>query len=167
MRTISFSFVIFAFCLSLAPLYSQSTTVATIDSSYPVTVPTGSPVSFSTADIGVSYPVGLTPGSYISGTQLNTDFQTYLAGYPSPSDPPEAILSTVLQQILSKYPQMVGGTLSGSIGGTFMGIPIPGGGGTVTVAIGTYNLGVLGLYRRPVAKPKQTPTPNPAPTAAH
>lgn len=148
---------ILALCLSAGPLYSQAQTVSAIDSSYPVTVPTGSSVSFSTASINVSYPVGLTPSSYISGTQLNTDFQTYLGSYPSPADPPEAILSTVLQAILSKYPQMTGGSLSGEIGGTYMGIPIPGGGGTVTVAIGTYNLAAIGLSRKPVAKPKPSP----------
>jgi hypothetical protein len=43
------------------------------------------------------------PGSYISGTQLNKDFQSFLAAYPNQTDPPEAILSTVLQSILSKY----------------------------------------------------------------
>jgi hypothetical protein len=149
---------ILALCLSFGLLYGQTQTVSAISSSYPVTVPTGSPVSFSTASIGVSYPVGLTPSAYISGTQLNTDFQGFLAAYPSPTDPPEAILSTVLQAILTKYPQMKGGSLTGEIGGTFMGIPIPSGGGTVSVAIGTYNLGTVLLSRHPVEKPKPSPT---------
>jgi hypothetical protein len=167
MRITRVSSALFALCLSFVPLHSQTTTVSSIDSSYPITVPTGSAVNFSTATIGVSYPIGLTPGSYISGTQLNTDFQSFLTAYPSPTDPPEAILSTVLQAILNKYPQMTGGTLSGEIGGTYMGIPIPGAGGSVTVAIGTYSLGALGLSRRPVAKPKSDPAPSPAPTTTH
>jgi hypothetical protein len=113
--------------------------------------------------LGVSYPVGLTPGSYISGTQVNTDSQSFLTAYPSQTDPPEAILSTVLQSILKKYPQMTGGTLTGEIAGaeTVEGItvPIPDGGGTVSVAIGAYNLAAFGLSRRP-AKPKPSPSPS-------
>ena len=131
--------------------------MATIDSSYPVTIPAGSSVNFTTASIGVSYPVGLTPSAYISGTQLNTDFQGFLAAYPSPTDPPEAILSSILQSILTKYPQILGGTLTGEITGNYMGIPLPGGGGTVSVLIGT--IGTTGftsgvLSRRPVTKSK-------------
>ena len=158
MRTIRACFVALTLCLSFGPLYSQTQTVATIDSSYSVTVPTGSSVTFSTAGLSVTYPVGLTPGSYISGTQLNTDFQSFLTAYPSPTDPTEAILSTVLQSILAKYPQMTGGTLSGEINGTYMGFPLAGAGGTVIVSIGTYSLAALGLSRHPAEKPKPSPT---------
>jgi hypothetical protein len=147
-------FCILLLCLSFTPLYSQTTKIATIDSSYPITVPTIAGITFSSANLSISYPVGLTPGSYVSGTQLNTDFQGFLTAYPSPTDPPEAILSTVLQSILSKYPQMTGGTLTGEIAGTIMGFPIPGGGGSVTVIIGNYSgLGVV-PFSRSTAKPK-------------
>jgi hypothetical protein len=156
MRTVRASFLL-ALCFSFGPLHGQTTSVATIDSSYPVSVPRSSTVSFTTANITVTHPVGLTPGSYISGTQLNTDFQSFLTAYPTPTDPPEAILSTVLQAILTKYPQMTGGSLSGEIGGTYMGFPLPTAGGTVTVSIGSYNLAALGLARKPVAKPKPSP----------
>ncbi len=157
MRTVRVCSVILAFSLSFATMYGQTQQVASIDSSYPVTIPAGSALSFSTVSLSVSYPTGLTPGSYISGTQLNKDFQTFLAAYPNQTDPPEAILSTVLQSILSKYSQMTGGTLTGEISGSEtvdgVTIPVPDGGGTVIVAIGTYNLGALGLSRHPV-KPK-------------
>jgi hypothetical protein len=124
-----------------------------------VTVPAGSSFTFTTTNIDVTYPVGLTPNSYISATQLNTDFQAFLTAYPSPTDPPEAILSTVLQAILNKYPQMTGGSLSGELPGTYMGFPLSSGGGTVSVSIGNYNLAAYGLSRKPAAKPKPSPTP--------
>jgi hypothetical protein len=141
--------LILSLSLSCGLLYGQTQKIATVSSSYPVTLPAGTNLSFSSAGLGISYPVGLTPGSYISATQLNTDFQTFLAAYPSPTDPPEAILSSVLQSILNKYPQMTGGTLTGEIPGTFMGVPIPSGGGSVTVVIGTYNptTGFIGFSR--------------------
>ena len=153
MRTLTIRSISLAVCLSFGLLYGQTQNIASINSSYPVTVPAITGISFSTANLSIAYPVGLPAGSYISSTQLNTDFQAILTAYPNPQDPPEAILSTVLQGILNKYPQMVGGTLSGDIGGTYMGVPIPGGGGTVTVIIGTYNptTGAIGFAK---TKPK-------------
>ena len=142
MRNISAAVVFLS--LSVVALYGQTQTIAVVSSSYTVTVPqsfTGT--MFSTSSIGVSYPVGLSPSSYISGTQLNTDFQSFLTSYSNPNDPLEAILGSVLQSILNKYPQMTGGTLFGEIAGpgmTISGITLPGPPlGTVSVAIGTYN----------------------------
>src|SRR5579872_3840433 len=91
---------------SLGILYGQTQQVAAISSSYPVTVPMIAGINFSVAGLTVSYPVGLAANMYIAGSQLSTDFQTFLTAYPNPQDPPEAILSTVLQAILNKYPQM-------------------------------------------------------------
>ncbi len=171
MRTISARFIVL-FGMSVASIYGQDVKVATISSTYPVTVPsTFAGTSFSTTGISVSYPVGLTPSSYVSGTQLNTDFQTYLGSYPNPTDPLEAILSTVLQSILNKYPQMAGGSLFGEVSGpctptVISGITIPcspGQPGTllgsVSVVIGTYsstNGVITGLSR---SVPRSAPAP--------
>jgi hypothetical protein len=142
------SLIVFAGMMSLSLLHGQTTTVATVASSYPLTIPAGmTGLSVNTIELfSVSYPVGLTPVSqYISGAQFNKDFQGFLAAYPNLSDPPEAILSTVLQNILTKYPQITGGYLIGVISGpptVIGGIPIPGSGtpmGTISVTIGTYN----------------------------
>ena len=121
---------------------------------------------FTTSGIGVSYPIGLAPSSYISGAQLNTNFQTFLAAYPSPQDPLEAILSTVLKSILGKYPQMTGGSIYGEIPGpgtTEFGVMVPGPPiGSVSVIIGTYNptTGVLsGLSRTGTAVRSAKPMP--------
>lgn len=162
MRTIRACSVILALSLSLATLYGQTQQVAVIDSSYPVTLPAGSSLNFSSVTLGVVYPTGLTPGSYILGTQLNTDFQNFLSNYPSPTDPPEAILSTVLQSILNKYSQMVGGSLIAELPGTpetigGITIPNPVGGGSVIVEIGTFSSLVGGLSRSP-AKPRPIPS---------
>ncbi len=154
--------------MSLGLVHGQNVTVATIASSWPLTVPTSiTGLSFNTVEeFSVSYPVGLDTSSYISGKQLNTDFQAALSNYPNPADPPEAILSTVLQAILTKYPQMTGGIMIGTIMGppqVIGGITIPGTGtlsGTISVTIGTYNptTGVLGILSR--AKPRtNTPVP--------
>jgi len=160
MRTIRVSSLIFALSLSFGSLYGQTEKIATVSSSYPVTIPAASALNISSVTLSVSYPTGLTPGSYVSGTQLNTDFQAFLTAYPSQTDPLEAILSTVLQSILNKYPQMTGGTIDGELPGTYMGYPEPGAGGSVIVEIGTYNLGSLtGLSRHP-AKPKPSPSPS-------
>jgi hypothetical protein len=91
---------------------------------------------------------------------LNTDFQGFLSAYPSLTDPPEAILSSVLQSILTKYSQMTGGSVSGEIAGTeTIGgttIPVATGGGTVSVVIGNYGSGAGALVRHP-AKAKDAP----------
>jgi hypothetical protein len=159
MRIIRAFSLTIALALCFGGAYAQTTKVATISSSYPVTIPAGTMISISTVSMGVSYPIGLTPGSYVSGTQLNTDFQGFLSAYPSLTDPPEAILSSVLQSILNKYPQMTGGSLSGEIAGppTMIGgitIPNPTGGGFVDVIISNALTGVTVLNRRqPKSKP--------------
>jgi hypothetical protein len=156
-------FAILTLSLSFA-LYSQTQQIAAIDSGFAVTIPTIPGLSFTAignlASLTVSYPTGLTPGSYLSPSQLNTDFQSFLASYPSRQDPPEAILSTVLQSIVNKYPQMTGGRLTVALAGntTVNGIPVPLGAGSVAVAIGTFNTaGVVPLSRR-TAKPRPSPS---------
>jgi hypothetical protein len=166
MRTVATRSLVLAFALSFTGLYGQTTTVSYVSSDYTVTMPTGfSGTSLSTVSLGVTYPIGLAANQYISSTQLNTDFQGFVSGYPSPSDPPEAILGSVLQSILSKYPQIVGGTLTGEIAGpgtTIGGITIPGApSGTVIAAIGNYNstLGIYGLNRTKPISSSSKPAP--------
>ena len=60
----------------------------------------------------VAYPSGISAGSYLSASQLNSDFQGFVAAYPNAGDPPEAILSSVLASIMQKYPQIAGVSLS-------------------------------------------------------
>ena len=64
--------------------------------------------------ISLTYPGGTTASSFVSAAQLSSDFQGFVAGYPTAGDPPEAILSSVLASILSKYPQMSGASLFAS-----------------------------------------------------
>ena len=159
--------VILALSLSFAAMYGQTQQIAVVSSSYPVTLPASSTLTFGSENLGVSYPAGLAPGSYILGTQLNTDFQGFLSAYPSPTDPPEAILSTVLQSILNKYSQMIGGTIIAELPGapTTIGtitIPNPTGGGSVVVEIGTFSSTLGGLAARQPHKPTPIPVkPNP------
>jgi hypothetical protein len=169
MRNISIRSAVLLLSLSWGLSYGQTVTIATVSSSYPVTVPASfTGTMFDTTGIGVSYPIGLAPGSYISGTQLNTDFQTFLAAYPNPQDPLEAILSTVLKAILNKYPQMTGGSIFGDIPGPGtmeFGVMIPGPSlGSVSVVIGSYNptTGLItGLSRTGTAKPVSPAKPAP------
>jgi hypothetical protein len=170
MRRISTSFIAVLLMVSCPVLFGQSTQIAGVSSSYPIKDATVGGVAFS-FNLSVTYPVGLAASSYISGTQLNSDFQGFLAAYPNPSDPPEAILSNVLQSLLSKYSQMAGGSLIGEIAGpgqSIGGIMIPGlPAGSVSVFIGNYSplSGLLGLLEKngkprnaqPVAPLKQAP----------
>jgi hypothetical protein len=166
MRTVAIRSLVFSFALAFTGLYGQTTTISYVSSDYTVTMPSGfSGTNLSTVSLSVTYPVGLNPGQYISSTQFNADFQGYVSTYPSPNDPPEAILGSVLQSILGKYPQIAGGTLTGEIAGpgtTIGGITIPGApSGTVIAAIGTFNsnLGIYGLNRtKPISN-----TSKPAP----
>jgi hypothetical protein len=123
----------------------QTVTISSIASSWVVTLPVGfAGQAFSTVQLGVLYPIGLPSGSYITSTQLNTDFQSYISAYPTPTDAPEAYLSGALQGILNKYTQMPGGTLGASITGppqVIGGVSIPGTGtpvGSINVAIGNF-----------------------------
>lgn len=136
--------VLLVLSLSCGLLYGQTTKLSLITSSYPVTTPAnfGGQV-FSTLGLDVYYPTGLSTSSYITGSQLNSDFQGFLSSYPNPTDAPEAYLSVALQGILNKYPQITGGTLSAAVSGppqVIGGVTIPGSGtpiGSVYVAIGT------------------------------
>jgi hypothetical protein len=174
MRTVTTRSLLLALVLSSDSLYGQSVKIAEVSSSYPITVPASfTGATFSTTFIGVSYPVGLAANQYVSGTQLNTDFQTYLGSYPSPSDPLEAILGSVLQSILNKYPQMAGGSLSGELTGPcvpqmFAGVTIPctpnspgANLGSVSVVIGTYNSsgGIITGFSRNAARNTSKPAP--------
>ena len=166
MRTFATRSVVFAISLCVGLLYGQ-TSVAYVSSDYSVSMPSGfSGTSLSTVNLGVHYATGLPASQYISSTQFNTDFQAFVSAYPSPNDPPEAILSSVLQSILNKYPQISGGTLTGEIAGpgtTIGGITIPGApAGTVIAAIGNFNstLGLLGLNKtKPISNSNRPPTP--------
>lgn len=138
--------------------YGQSGNVASITSSWAVSMPSGfSGQTFSSVQLGVSYPTGLPANSYILSSQLNSDFQGLISNYPSPTDAAEAYLSVALQGILNKYSQMPGGDLTGQIAGqstTVGGVPIPGApAGSITVTIGTFNplvstVGLVGLLDR-------------------
>jgi hypothetical protein len=130
--------------------FGFSGNVAAINSRWLVTLPSGfTGATFSSVNLGVSYPTGLSPSSYITSNQLNSDFQASISAYPSPSDAPEAYLSVSLQQILNKYSQMPGGSVIASIKGpdtmipgttvTTPGPPI----GTVSVFLGTYSVGTI------------------------
>ena len=160
MRAISTSSLLLLLPLSCGLMLGQNQQISAIGSTYPVTIPMGVTSPLSTVELSVGYPVGLSPNQYISGTQLNTDFQGLFSAYPNPTDPPEAILSTVLQGILSKYSQITGGSLTGEISGpgtTIGGITIPGApAGTITVVIGNYNpvTGLLGLLLKQGNSPK-------------
>jgi hypothetical protein len=61
--------------------------------------------------IAIAYNANLSPSSYVTQTQLTSDIVGFLASYPTPTDPPEAILSSMLSSVLQKYPQINGGTL--------------------------------------------------------
>ncbi len=134
----------------------QSTAISSITSSYTVTFPMGfTGQAFSTVQLAVTYPTGLNSGSYITVKQLTSDFQGFISAYPNPADPPEAYISNALQGILTKYPQMPGGSITGTISGqpqVIGGVPIPGTGatlGSITAIIGNFNgiyAGLSALY---------------------
>jgi hypothetical protein len=67
-----------------------------------------------TIQLSIGYPSGTGASSFISAAQLNSDFQGFVAAYPTAGDPPEGILQSALASILSKYPQMAGGSLFGT-----------------------------------------------------
>jgi hypothetical protein len=152
-------------------LYGLTGTVSLISSTWTVTLPAAfTSNAFSLLTLGVTYPTGLNPGSYVPAKQLNSDFQGFITANSSPTDAPEAFLSSSLQQILNKYTQMTGGATTGEINGpdtTYPGTNITTPGpliGTVEVFIGTYNP-VLGLTllaptisARSAAMPRLVPT---------
>jgi hypothetical protein len=130
----------------------QATPVSSVSSVRNLALPAGfTGPALSTVSLGLVYPTGLSPDSYVASKQLLSDFQGFSTAYPTPSDPPEAFLSTTLQQMLSKYSQISGGTLSGSISGPGMTIPgttvtTPGPVlGTISAAIGNFD-NAYGLF---------------------
>jgi len=137
-----------------ASILGQSGPVSLINSTWNINMPNGfSGASIPSVSLGITYPTGLSASSYILNSQLTKDFQSSISNYPTPSDSPEAYLSVALQNILGTYPQMLGGSLSGSISGpptTIPGLPTPIPGppvGSVSVLIGQYSylLGAIGI----------------------
>jgi hypothetical protein len=148
---------------------SGQTTIATVSSSYPIAAQTVGNNKYSVS-LGIGYPIGLSPSSYILGTQLNTDIQNFASGYPNPADPPEAIFSSVLSSLLAKYPQMSLATLSAEVPPVIVGTVITYG-PTITVSIGTYSTVAVGLASQTPAiahaRPPATVTPAPAAKAGN
>jgi len=136
---------------------AQTVSASSITSSYILTFPTGfAGQAFSTVQLAVTYPTGLNSSSYITSKQLDSDFQGFISAYPNPADPPEAYVSNALQGILSKYPQIPGGALTGTIAGApqvIGGVTIPGTGapiGSTTAFIGNFSTAFAGLGALPV-----------------
>jgi hypothetical protein len=73
--------------LCLGSLCAQTQQISLVTSSYPLTATSIGATKFYSVSMTVSYPAGLTPSSYISGTQLNTDFQTFNSAYVNQQDP--------------------------------------------------------------------------------
>jgi hypothetical protein len=69
-----------------------------------------------TVVIGVGYNQNLTPGQYISQSQLASDFQGFMSMYPNAGDPVEAQLLSVVNSFVTKYPQLASVSLSATIG---------------------------------------------------
>ena len=115
----------------LTSAFAQTTApnrIGTVGSSISITTPTVTSVKYYAISMSVTYPVGLPAASYISAAQINTDFQSAIAAYPSPQDPQEAILSTAAAAILQMYPQMTGLTLSAlGLTTSSLGTPLPSG----------------------------------------
>jgi hypothetical protein len=156
---------------ALGSLYGLTGNVSIVSSTWTVTLPAAfAATAFSTLTLGVTYPTGLNPSSYVQANQLNSDFQGFITANSSPSDAPEAFLSMALQQILNKYTQMTGGTTSGEITGPGTSVPgtsitIPGPPlGTVEVVIGTYNPGFGLTFFAPLISARSTATARLVPT---
>lgn len=101
-------------CLALATVSAFGQTTLTgfsnfITSSFGLGAMTIGGSQFSGVNLVVVYNVNLSPAAYITAAQLKTDVQGFVAAYPTPTDPPEAIGSSVLGSLLAKYPQTNGG----------------------------------------------------------
>jgi len=95
---------------------------------------------FSAVNISVVYNAGLSASQYVPAAQLVSQVTAAFAAYPSPTDPPEAIGSTVGQAILSQNPQINGLELTISTITIPTGIPTIGstaGGGSYIIVLGT------------------------------
>jgi hypothetical protein len=69
-----------------------------------------------TVIIDIGYNQNLTPGQYISQSQLASDFQGFLSMYPNGGDPVEAQLLSVVNSFVTKYPQFASVTVSATVG---------------------------------------------------
>ena len=158
--------VALSFCLACgsAGIFAQTPTSGVV-STIPIGTPATSPLSSSTGGnvtigsnsygvlLGVSYAINLSPSSYISAAQYNTDFQTFLAAYPSKTDPVEAIGSSILTSIAQKYPQITGATLS------FTPVPSISAGGVI-VSGNPVEIYTGIPFSFVLAKPARTPVPS-------
>ena len=123
--------------LLAASIGSAQTTITTptnfISSAFGATVVSG---TTQTSIAGtVAYDLNLSPVSlYVGAQQLSADAQALFAAYPSPQDPIEAIVASIMSSILQKYPQINGGTMSLSV----FSVASPAGSkGTAIVYMGT------------------------------
>ncbi|HEY7337086.1 MAG TPA: hypothetical protein VH639_19490 [Bryobacteraceae bacterium] len=69
-----------------------------------------------TVNIGIGYNQNLTPGQYISQSQLAADFQGFMSIYPNAADPVEAQLLSVVNSFVTKYPQFASVSVSATTG---------------------------------------------------
>ena len=129
MKRFNYGAILLLTTIGFASAQSLTTTkFAEVTSSIAVTNLTVGTLKYYSIGLSVSYPISLAPASYISATQLNTDFENAIAAYPTPADPQEAILSTAVLALIQKYQQMAGATLFAlPIGQTIGGIAVPSG----------------------------------------
>jgi hypothetical protein len=76
MRHLSARPVLLASTLYCGLLHAQSQTISLVASTYTITLPTGfTGAFFSTLELSISYPAGLSASSYVPYNRLNSDFQ--------------------------------------------------------------------------------------------
>jgi hypothetical protein len=87
--------------------FAQTTTALPggVISSYGLGPAAFGPVQY-TVTISLSYGAILPGNQYVSQSQLITDFKGFVAAYPNPNDPVEAIVSSVANSFALKYPQV-------------------------------------------------------------
>jgi hypothetical protein len=109
------SSLLWALCLCSGStfVFGQTTNGAvdnSIISQYSVGSATVQLVSYKLALL-VEYPLNTPATSFVSQTQLTADIKTFVAAYPNPQDPPEAVFTSALAALMKKYPQMTAGGL--------------------------------------------------------
>jgi len=98
--------------------------------------------------LGVTYPANLSSSSYVPGATLVSEITGLAASYPSPTDTPEAILSSMLNTELGNHSQIAGGTLSASVAPTVSPTGQVTLGPTIEVVIGDFSV-LGGIPSRP------------------
>ncbi len=113
-----------------------ATSISAVVSEYPMAAATISGTKYQ-IQLTVYYPTNLAAGSYIAGAQLTSDMAGFFSTYTPLTDPPEAQLTSALNNLLAKYPQMTGGFLAANTTPTVSptGVNL---GAAISVAIGTY-----------------------------